>query len=69
MTKKYLYAVKSFKWRKTEQGNWNEHEYPAGTKVEVIGRSARGYDVKIVETGVEMYKTGLMEWSTEPINK
>lgn len=66
--KKYLYAVESFKWRKTENGNWEEYEYPAGTKVEVIGSSPRGYDVKICETGVKMCETGMMKWSQTPLD-
>lgn len=67
--KKYLYAVNPFTWRKTENGDWDEYEYPAGTKVEVIGSSCRGYDVKICKTGVVMLETGMMEWSTTPIKK
>lgn len=65
--KKFLYATQPFRWRKTEDGDWDEYEYPAGTKVEIIGTGPRGYDVKIVETGVKMFETGLMEWSSIPI--
>lgn len=67
--KKFLYAEEPFRWRKTANGDWDEYEYPAGTKVEVIGSSVRGYDVKIVKTGVVMCETGLMKWSTTPIKK
>lgn len=45
----------------------NEYEYPAGTKVEIIGSGPRGYDVMIVETGVKMCETGMMNWSKTPI--
>lgn len=68
MEKRYLYAVEPFKWRRTPHGDWNEHTYPAGTPVEIIGSSCRGYDVRIVENGIEMYETGLMQWSDTPIN-
>lgn len=64
---KFLYAVEPFTWRETSDGDWDEHLYPAGTKVEVIGSSARGYDVKICETGVVMFETGLMKWSDKPL--
>lgn len=64
---KYLYSKEPFTWRKTPDGDWDEHLYPKGTKVEIIGSSSRGYDVKICETGVVMYETGLMEWSKTPI--
>ena len=65
--KKYLYAAEPFRWRKTENGDWDEHEYPVGTKVEIIGIGPRGYDVKIVETGVLMFETRLMKWSSTPL--
>lgn len=64
---KFLYAVESFTWRETPDGDWDEHLYPAGTKVEVIGSGGRGYDVKICETEVIMCETGLMKWSTKPL--
>lgn len=69
MEKKYLYAAEPFIWRKGQTGNWDEHEYPIGTKVEIIGSGPRGFDVKIVETGVEMLETGSMKWSETPIKK
>ena len=65
--KKFLYAVESFIWRKTPKGDWDECEYPRGTKVEIIGSGPRGYDVKIVDTGVTMLETGLMKWSKTPV--
>lgn len=65
--KKFLYAVESFIWRKTPKGDWDEYEYPRGTKVEIIGSGPRGYDVKIVGTGVTMLETGLMKWSKTPV--
>ena len=49
------------------KGDWNEYEYPRGTKVEIIGSGPRGYDVKIVDTGVTMLETGLMKWSKTPV--
>ena len=61
--RKFLYAVESFIWCKTPKGDWDECEYPRGTKVEIIGSGPRGYDVKIVDTGVTMLETGLMKWS------
>ena len=67
MEKKYLYAEEPFTWRKTPNGDWDEYEYPAGTKVEIIGSGPRGYDVMIVETGVKMLETGLMKWSKTPL--
>lgn len=65
--RKFLYAVESFIWRKTPKGDWDECEYPRGTKVEIIGSGPRGYDVKIVDTGVTMLETGLMKWSKTPV--
>lgn len=65
--KKFLYAVEPFTWRKTPKGDWDEYEYPRGTKVEIIGGGPRGYDVKIVDTGVAMLETGLMKWSKTPV--
>ena len=65
--RKFLYAVESFIWRKTPKGDWDEYEHPRGTKVEIIGSGPRGYDVKIVDTGVTMLETGLMKWSKTPV--
>ena len=65
--RKFLYAVESFIWRKTPKGDCDEYEYPRGTKVEIIGSGPRGYDVKIVDTGVTMLETGLMKWSKTPV--
>ena len=65
--RKFLYAVEPFTWRKTPKGDWDEYEYPRGTKVEIIGSGPRGYDVKIVDTGVTMFETGLMKWSKTPV--
>ena len=65
--RKFLYAIESFIWRKTPKGDWDEYEYPRGTKVEIIGSGPRGYDVKIVDTGVTMFETGLMKWSKTPV--
>lgn len=64
---KFLYAVKPFRWRKTNNGDWDEYEYPKNTKVEVIDSGYRGFDVRIVETGVVMCETGMMEWSETPV--
>lgn len=65
--KKFLYAIEPFIWRKTPGGDWDECEYPRGTKVEIIGSGPRGYDVKIVDTGVTMLETGLKKWSKTPV--
>ena len=65
--RKFLYAVESFTWRKTPGGDWDEYEYPRSTKVEVIGSGPRGYDVRIVNTGVTMCETGSMRWSRTPV--
>ena len=49
-----IYLEEPIRWRLTPDGNWNEHLYPAGTPVKIIGKGERGLDVEFIETGVRM---------------
>lgn len=63
-----VYLIEPVKWRKTPDGDWNEHVYPIGTPVEIINCGFRGFDVKFVETGVEMHECRFVKFSeTNPL--
>lgn len=49
-----IYLAEPIRWRLTPNGDWNEHLYPAGTPVKIIGQGERGLDVEFIETGVRM---------------
>lgn len=49
-----IYLEEPIRWRLTPTGHWNEHLYPAGTPVKIIGWGERGLDVEFIETGVKM---------------
>lgn len=62
-----VYLAQPVKWRKTPEGNWNEHTYPIGTPVEIIACGDRGFDVRFIETGVEMCECRFIKFSkTKP---
>lgn len=58
-----VYLAEPVKWRRTLEGDWNEHIYPIGTPVEIINCSSRGYDIKFVETEVEMHECMFVKFS------
>lgn len=61
-----VYLTEPIRWRKTPGGDWNEHEYPIGTPLKVIGYSGhRGLDLEFVENGIPMYECGLVKFSKE----
>ena len=63
-----VYLAESVKWRKTPNGDWNEYIYPIGTPVEIIGCGDRGYDIKFIETNVEMHECAFVKFSkTNPL--
>ena len=49
-----IYLAEPTRWRLTPDGDWDEHLYPTGTPVKIIGEGERGLDVEFVETGVRM---------------
>lgn len=63
-----IYLAEPVEWRKTPKGDWNEHIYPIGTPVKIIGCGPRGYDIEFVETGVEMHECMFVKFSeTNPL--
>lgn len=65
-----VYLAEPVEWRKTPDGDWNEHIYPVNTPVKIIGNSGyRGWDIEFVETGVKMLECGsFVKFSETPIN-
>lgn len=64
-----VYLAEPVKWRKTPDGDWDEHIYPAGTPVKIIGDSGyRGWDIEFIETGVKMLECRFVKFSEIPIN-
>lgn len=63
-----VYLAEPVEWRKTSDGDWNEHIYPVGTPVKIIGDSgSRGLDVEFIETGVKMCECRFVKFSSTPL--
>lgn len=61
-----VYLTEPCKWRKTPDSDWNEHEYPIGTPLRVIGDSGlRGPDLEFIENGVQMLECRFVKYSTK----
>lgn len=64
-----VYLAEPVEWRKTPDGDWNEHVYPVNTLVKIIGDSGfRGWDIEFVETGVKMLECIGVKLSSTPLN-
>lgn len=63
-----VYLAEPVKWRRTPEGDWDEHIYPIGTPVKIIGYGPRGENIEFVETGVEMHECMFVKFSkTNPL--
>ena len=58
-----VYLAEPVKRRKTPGGDQDEYEYPIGTPVEIINCGPRGYNIKFIETRVEMYECAFVKFS------
>lgn len=65
-----VYLTEPIRWRKTPDGDWDEHEYPIGTPLKVIGFSGiRGLDLEFVENGIKMCECAFVKYSKIPPTK